>query len=74
MSNLTADLDELIGVEDALDFMKRGFFKRDHMLCYKAEFSDKAASEWEVALKFVEQFGTIKKAQNEIERRIEAHR
>ena len=67
---LTNKLDELVGIEDALDFMKRGFTKLDHIMCYKPEYHLKAECDWNYALQFVIEYKTIRKATNEVARRL----
>lgn len=68
------DLDEAIRQDDALDFMARGYLKATHVGCYKPAYQDENAKSWDSALKLVKQLGSIRKAQNYINRQIDTYR
>jgi hypothetical protein len=59
-------LDEAVRIEDALDSMKAGITRKEHVACVKPEFQGKETVAWYDAEQFVKQYGTIRKALNAI--------
>lgn len=68
------DLNEAIRQDDALDFMARGYLKETHVGCYSPAHHDANAQLWDAALELVKSLGSIRKAQNFINRQIDAYR
>jgi hypothetical protein len=67
-------LQEAVSIDDALDFIKRGFTKEQHLSCFKARHHEAEAKAWDVAQELVQRLGTVRKAQNYIGKEIDSHR
>ena len=68
------DLDFATGVEDALDCMNRGLTGKEYVDCVTVEHQTENAEWWKAAGELVNEFGSWRRASNEIERSLEYHR
>jgi hypothetical protein len=68
------DLSDAISIEDALDFIRRGFTKTQHVDCFKPEYREHEAKMWDAAGLLIGTFGTVRKAQNYITQQIDLYR
>jgi hypothetical protein len=68
MNNILNDLDELVRIEDGLHSLKMNWSLDIHLSCYSLEYQKVNQIGYEQAVEFVKQFGTIRKAQNEVAR------
>lgn len=71
---MTITLYDAIGMEDALDFMQRGFTKDQHVQCFDGKHQESEGETWDKAASLVAKLGTIRKAQKHVGRIIESHR
>lgn len=55
---------KLIEIEAALEFMALNYTKEDHVACYKSQYQERAAKDWDEARELVRQFRTVSKALN----------
>jgi hypothetical protein len=67
-------LDELIRLEDALDFIQEGMSKAQHLACFKPELQDVNARSWDKAIEMIATLGSLKKASDVVRREIETYR
>lgn len=70
----TYDLSDAISIDDALDFIARGFTKQQHVDCFSIQHREREAKMWETACLLVASFGTVRKAQNYIALQIDLYR
>ena len=68
------ELADAISIEDALDFIARGFTKAQHVECFREPYREHEAKMWDAAGLLIGTFGTVRKAQNYIAQQIDLYR
>lgn len=68
------ELDDAVSIEDALDFIARGFTRQQHLECFRPEHFEREGRMYDEAVKLVGAFGTARKAQNYINGQIDLYR
>lgn len=61
---------ELCNLQDAIDAHKRNWTLEEHLICYKPAYRAAAAQAYQQGREMILDLGSIRKAENEIERRI----
>jgi hypothetical protein len=70
----TYDLADALSIDDALDFIARGFTKQQHVGCFDLQHREHEAKMWDTACLLHGSFGSIRKAQNYIALQINLYR